>query len=50
MDATEEHDIIVATYGSEVFGVGYHCWVVATDNEQVLLTGGGGLMMGINFS
>jgi ribonuclease HI len=41
MDVTEEHDIIVTTDGSVVFGVRYHSWVVATDNEQVLLTGGG---------
>jgi hypothetical protein len=33
----EEQDIIVATDGSVVFGVGYHSWVVATDNEKVLL-------------
>jgi hypothetical protein len=41
MDVTEEQYIIVTTYESLVFGVGYHSWVVATDNEQVLLTGGG---------
>jgi hypothetical protein len=42
MEVTEDQDIIVATDGSAVFGVGYHSWVVTTDNEQVLLTGGGG--------
>jgi hypothetical protein len=47
MDITEDQDIMVATDGSVVFGVGYHSWVVATDNDQVLLTGGG-LMTGIN--
>jgi hypothetical protein len=31
MDVTEEQDIIVAIYGSVVFGVGYHIWVVITD-------------------
>jgi hypothetical protein len=41
MDITDEQDIIVATDGLVVFGVGYHSWVVATDKEQVLLTGGG---------
>jgi hypothetical protein len=42
MDVTEDQDIIFTTDGSVVFGVGYHIWVVATDNEQVLLMGGGG--------
>jgi ribonuclease HI len=41
MDVTDEQDIIVATEGSVVFGVGYHRWVVATDNDQVLLMGWG---------
>jgi hypothetical protein len=36
----EEQDLIVATDGSVVFGVGYHSWVVAKDNEKVLLKGG----------
>jgi hypothetical protein len=40
-ESNEEQDLIVATYGSVVFGVGYHSWVVATDNEKVLLKGGG---------
>jgi hypothetical protein len=40
-EETEEQDLIVATDGSVVFGVGYHSWVVATDNEKVLLKGGG---------
>jgi hypothetical protein len=35
------HDIIVAIDSSLVFGVGYHSWVEATDNEQVLVSGGG---------
>jgi hypothetical protein len=30
----------VATYGSVVFGVGYHSWVVATENEHILVSGG----------
>jgi malic enzyme len=37
---TEEQDLIVATDGSVVFGLGYHSWVVTTDNEKVLLKGG----------
>jgi malic enzyme len=32
MDVSEDQDIIVATDGSVVFGVGYHSWVVITDN------------------
>jgi hypothetical protein len=40
-EETEEQYLIVATDGSVVFGVGYHSWVVATDNEKVLLKGGG---------
>jgi calcineurin-like phosphoesterase len=36
-----EQYLIVATDGSVVFGVGYHSWVVAMDNEKVLLKGGG---------
>jgi hypothetical protein len=40
-DDDEEHDIIVAIDGSIVFGVGYHSWVVATNNEQVIFSGGG---------
>jgi hypothetical protein len=40
-EANEEQDLIVANDGSVVFGVGYHSWVVATDNEKVLLKGDG---------
>jgi hypothetical protein len=40
-EENEEQDLIVATYGSVVFGVGYHSWVVATDNKKVILQGGG---------
>jgi ribonuclease HI len=40
-EENEEQDLIVATDGSVVVGVGYHRWVVATDNEKVLLKGGG---------
>jgi hypothetical protein len=31
MDVTDKQDIIVATDGSGVFGVGCHSWIVATD-------------------
>jgi hypothetical protein len=40
-EENEEQDLIVATDGSVVVGVGYHRWVVATDNDKVLLKGGG---------
>jgi hypothetical protein len=40
-EETEEQDLIVATYGSGVFVVGYQSWVVATDKEKVILKGGG---------
>jgi ribonuclease HI len=40
-DDDSEHAIKVATYGSVVFGVGYHSWVAETKNEQVILSGGG---------
>jgi hypothetical protein len=31
IDVTMDQDIIVATYGSVVFGVGYYSWLVAMD-------------------
>jgi hypothetical protein len=34
-------NIIIDTYGSVNFGVGYHSWVVATEDEDILLEGGG---------
>jgi hypothetical protein len=37
----EEHDTIVTIYGSVVFGVSYHSWIVASNNEHVLLSGSG---------
>jgi ribonuclease HI len=40
-ESNEEQDLIVATDGSVVFGVGYHGWVVARDDEKVLLKVGG---------
>jgi hypothetical protein len=38
---TEPKDIIVATDGSILFGVGYHSWMIATSDEDNLLRGGG---------
>jgi hypothetical protein len=40
-EETEEQDLIVATYGLVVFGVGHQSWVVVADNEKVLLNRGG---------
>jgi uncharacterized protein YozE (UPF0346 family) len=39
-DTTEPQDLIVATDRSVLFGVGYHSWVIATSDEDILLTGG----------
>jgi hypothetical protein len=40
-DATKPVDIIVATDGSVLFGVGYHIWILALDNEEIITSGGG---------
>jgi hypothetical protein len=40
-EENEEQDLIVATDGSVVFGVDYRSWFVATENEKLLLKGGG---------
>jgi hypothetical protein len=40
-DCTEPTDLIVATDGSVLFGVGYHSWLVSTKDELTLLHGGG---------
>jgi hypothetical protein len=34
-------NIIIATDGSVILGVGYHSWVVATEDEDIPLQGGG---------
>jgi hypothetical protein len=34
-------DLIIATGGSVLFGVGYHGWVLSTKEETILLHGGG---------
>jgi hypothetical protein len=38
---TESQDIIIATDGPVLFGVGYHSWLVTTTKEDILLAGGG---------
>jgi hypothetical protein len=40
-DINEPRDLLVATDGSIVFGVGYHSWVITTTDEKVILSGGG---------
>jgi hypothetical protein len=34
-------DIIIATEGSVLFGVGYHGWIVTTRDENIILSRGG---------
>jgi hypothetical protein len=36
-----EGDIIITTYGSVLFGVGCHIWLIATMDEEILMAGGG---------
>jgi hypothetical protein len=40
-DPTIPVNIIIATDGSVTLGVGYHIWIVATEDEDILLQGGG---------
>jgi hypothetical protein len=40
-DQTTLVNISIATDGSVTLGVGYHSWVVATEDEDILLQGGG---------
>jgi hypothetical protein len=40
-DTTEPKYVIAATEGSVLFGVGYLSWVIASSEEEILLTGGG---------
>jgi hypothetical protein len=40
-DFDEPVDLIIATYGSVIFEVVYHGWVLATKEETILLRGGG---------
>jgi hypothetical protein len=39
-DPTIPVNIIIATDGSVTLGVGYHSWIVATEEEDVILQGG----------
>jgi hypothetical protein len=41
LDCTMEVDIIIATDGTVLFGVGYHRWLIATTDEDILMAGGG---------
>jgi hypothetical protein len=43
-DLDKPVDLIIATDGSVLFGVGYHGWVLAAKEETILLRGGGDLM------
>jgi hypothetical protein len=49
LDCTMEVDIIVATDGSVLFGVGCHSWLIATTHEDIFMTGGelGGIATGL---
>jgi hypothetical protein len=40
-DPTTQVNIIIDTDGSATLGVGYHSWVVETEDEDILLQGGG---------
>jgi hypothetical protein len=40
-DLDEPVDLIIATDGSLLFGLGYHGWVLETKEETILLRGGG---------
>jgi hypothetical protein len=40
-DPTTPVNTIIATEGLVTLGVGYHSWVVTTEDEDILLQGGG---------
>jgi hypothetical protein len=40
-DPTIPVNIIISTHGSVTLGVGYHSWIVANEEEDILLQGGG---------
>jgi hypothetical protein len=42
LDCTKPQDIITATDGYVLFGVGYHSWLVTTITEDIMLAGRGG--------
>jgi hypothetical protein len=37
----KEVDLLIATGGSVLFGVGYHSWLIAKETEDILLPGCG---------
>jgi hypothetical protein len=39
MGCNKPLDIIVATDGSVLFGVGYHRWILTLDNEEIITSG-----------
>jgi hypothetical protein len=41
LDFTMGVDIIIATDGSVLFGVGYHRWLIVTTDKEILMAGGG---------
>jgi hypothetical protein len=41
LDCTMEVEISIVTDGSVLFGIGYHSWIIATTDEDILMTGGG---------
>jgi hypothetical protein len=41
LDFTMEVDIIIQMDGSVLFGVGFHGWLVATTDKEILMAGGG---------
>jgi hypothetical protein len=41
LDCTLEVDIIIAMDGSVLFGVGYHSWLVAATDQEILMAGVG---------
>jgi hypothetical protein len=41
LDCIEPTDLVMATDGSVLFGVGYYRWLVSTKYEHILLRGGG---------
>jgi hypothetical protein len=41
LDCTIEVDIIIVMNGSVLFGVGCHSWLIATTDEEIIMTGGG---------
>jgi hypothetical protein len=40
-DVTTPVDIIVATDGSVLFGISYRSWILALNNKEIIISGGG---------